>query len=215
MKGITALLLFVSIFGFSQDPHRFANEIKSIEKKYDTVWNSEKETIVFTGSSSIRKWEKLKQRFPTHQIVNTGFGGSEASDLLYYSNELIHRFQPLKVFIYEGDNDINSKKKTKQILKDIKEIIAGIQNKNIETKIVLIAAKPSIARWRLKRKYKQLNRRFKKLSKTNTRISYADVWTPMLDGKKLKKDIFIADGLHLNEKGYQIWYQTIKEFIAD
>ena len=215
MKNYLLLFFFISISIQAQDPLRFKNEVDAIQKKYDTLWDASRETIVFTGSSSVRIWKTLESSFPNHQIVNSGFGGSEASDLLAYSNELIYRFKPKKVFIYEGDNDINSKKKPKRIISDMQLIIAGIRAQNPNTKIVLIAAKPSLARWNHRRNYKRLNRKFKKLSKNDPLIDYVDVWRPMLIGRKVKPDIFIADGLHMNEKGYRIWYETIKDYIGE
>jgi len=215
MKSFFFLIVFISLLGHSQDPQRFADEVMAIQKKYDTLWDAKKETVVFTGSSSIRFWKTLESRFPDHQIVNTGFGGSEASDLLAFSNELIHRFEPKKVFIYEGDNDIYSKKKPKRILSDIQSIIGEIRVKNAKTKLILIAAKPSLSRWHLRRKYIQLNRKLKKLAKSDRLIEYADVWAPMMNGRKVKKDIFIADGLHMNSTGYQIWYDVIKNYIEN
>ena len=81
-----------------------------IVKRNDSLWDSSRETIVFTGSSSIRFWEDLQERFPENQVLNAGFGGSQASDLLYHLNDLVLRYKPKKVFVYEGDNDIFSKK---------------------------------------------------------------------------------------------------------
>ncbi len=213
MRYLFFLLLFVTAFAKAQGPLRFADEIAAIQKKYDTLWDASKETIVFTGSSSIRVWKDLESLFPGHQIVNSGFGGSQASDLLAYADDLILRFKPEKIFIYEGDNDISSEKKTKEIMADISGIISKIRQQNKEALIVLIAAKPSIARWYLKRSYKRLNRKLKRLAKKDTKLQFADVWRPMLDGKNVKTDIFIEDGLHMNAKGYIIWYDVIKSHI--
>ncbi|MCJ7465263.1 MAG: GDSL-type esterase/lipase family protein [Maribacter sp.] len=197
----------------AQDPLRFKEEVASIEKKYDTLWNPSEETIVFTGSSSIRIWHDLETRFPQYHIVNSGFGGSQASDLLAYSDVLIGRFNPKKVFIYEGDNDIAEGKRPKVILKEIQEIIAKIRAARPDTEIVLIAAKPSLARWKLRGKYRRLNRRFARLAKKDTMTTAADVWHPMLTGRKLKTDIFLEDGLHMNAKGYELWYGVLKKYV--
>jgi len=213
MRYIVVLFLFSVLMGYGQDPLRFAAEIEDIQKKYDSLWDSSKETIVFTGSSSVRIWGNLKERFPNHHIVNSGFGGSQASDLLAYSNELILRFKPKKVFIYEGDNDIAGKKRPKEIIATTQEIIARIRANDPNTKVVLIAAKPSIARWNLQRRYKKLNRKFRRLGKKDVQIEYADVWTPMLEKRKVKQDIFLEDGLHMNSKGYDLWYDVIKNYM--
>ncbi|MCM4168780.1 G-D-S-L family lipolytic protein [Arenibacter sp. H213] len=181
--------------------------------KYDTIWDVKKETIVFTGSSSIRMWKNLEAMFPDHQIVNTGFGGSQASDLLKYEQELILKFKPKMVFIYEGDNDIVSHKKPREIIGTTKQIISNIKKSGNDVQIILIAAKPSISRWGYKRTYKKLNRKFKKLARKESGVEYADVWSAMLDGKNVKQDIFLADKLHMNQKGYDLWFSVIAPFM--
>ena len=214
MGHIVRLLFFLAFMTIqSQDPGRFVNEVDIIQKKYDTLWDASKETIVFTGSSSIRTWHDLDELFADHQIINTGFGASQATDLLAYANELILTFNPYQVFIYEGDNDIAANKRPKEIVKTTLAIIKRIREKSRDTQIILIAAKPSIVRWSLKRKYKNLNRKFKRLCKKDNLLQFADVWKPMLQERKLKQDIFEDDGLHMNAKGYEIWYTVIKPFI--
>ena len=95
----------------------------------------------------------------------------------------------------------------------LQEIIQKIKKDNPETNIVLISAKPSISRWKLRSKYKRLNRKLEKLAQKEQYIDYADVWYAMLDGKKLRTNLFIADGLHMNKMGYDIWYYQLKPLI--
>lgn len=208
-----SLFIFVVLKGNSQNPGRFDNEVAEIQNKYDTLWDGLKETIVFSGSSSIRTWEGLEKEFPERQIINTGFGGSQASDLLAYSEGLILKFNPKKVFIYEGDNDLAAGKRPKEIMTTILEINHKIHAKNNDVQIILISAKPSIARWSLKRRFKRLNRKLRRLSKKDDQIYFADIWNPMLQGRKLNPNIYIEDGLHMNAKGYDIWYSVLKPFI--
>ena len=96
---------------------------------------------------------------------------------------------------------------------DTEEIIRRIKTSNSSTQIILIAAKPSISRWKIRGKYKSLNRKFERLAKKDAQIDYVDVWHPMLNDRKLKTDIFIEDGLHMNQKGYDIWYEAMKNFV--
>ncbi|MEM7380485.1 MAG: GDSL-type esterase/lipase family protein [Bacteroidota bacterium] len=213
MRLFLVLTFFVCLFGYGQDQLPFQEEVEALQKKYDTLWDSSKETVVFAGSSSIRFWENLPEVFPEYQIVNSGFGGSQASDLLGFTEELILRYNPKKVFIYEGDNDIFARKRPKRILADTEAIISEIREKDPSTQIVLIAAKPSLARWHLKRGYKKLNRKFRKLSEKHSYLEFADVWEIMLKGRKVRDDIFIEDGLHMNARGYELWYQVIRNYI--
>lgn len=210
---LTASLFLISLASFAQTQNIFTNEVKDITKKYDSIWDSSKETIVFTGSSSVRLWKELEEEFPDHQIVNSGFGGSQASDLLLFIDELILSYNPKKVFIYEGDNDLWSKKRPANVLDTTAEIIRRIKANNPSTQIILIAAKPSISRWKIRGKYKRLNRKMERFTKKDAQLNYVDVWNPMLNKRKLITDIFIEDGLHMNQKGYDIWYEAMKDLV--
>ena len=213
IEVLTACIFFISLSSFAQTQNVFTNEVKDITKKYDSIWDSSKETIVFTGSSSVRLWKKLEREFPNHQIVNSGFGGSQASDLLLFIDELILSYNPKKVFIYEGDNDLWSKKRPANVLDTTVEIIRRIKANNPSTQIILIAAKPSISRWKIRGKYKRLNRKMERFTKNDPQLYYVDVWNPMLNKRKLITNIFIEDGLHMNQKGYDIWYEAMKDLV--
>lgn len=213
MKHFFMALLMVPLMAIGQTDNPFKDEVKSIQKKNDSLWDPSKPTIVFTGSSSIRFWEDVQERFPEYQVMNTGFGGSQFSDLELYLDELILNYNPVKVFIYEGDNDIFAKKRPRQIMKRAEYILSVLQQRNPNMEIVLISAKPSIARWKYRGRYRRLNRKLDKLASENEKIDFVDVWYPMLDDRKVKQDIFIEDGLHMNDKGYDIWYDVIKDYI--
>ena len=218
MKRSCFLLSFVLLLGIfcspvhAQDPERFKEEVEAIQQKYELNEDQSNIKLLFTGSSSIRMWESLESRFPNHIVLNTGFGGSQTSDLMAYLNELVLQHSPNKIFIYEGDNDIAEGKKPRNIIKTTQEVVNNIKSAGYNN-IVLISAKPSIDRWHLKRKYRKFNRKLEKLCEKDPALKFADVWYPMLDGKKLRPELFIEDGLHMNETGYDIWYDVIARFV--
>ncbi len=183
------------------DPRRFQEEVRDLQSRYEAKNTISDKTILFTGSSSIRLWDDLEKRFSEFDIVNTGFGGSQTSDLLAYSNELILQYKPAKVFIYEGDNDLaEGSKRPEIVIRDIETLTGRIWEQDPNTPVVLISAKPSITRWQLRHKYRKLNRKLLKLCEADPRLEYADIWTPMLNGKELRRDLFDEDGLHMNKK---------------
>ncbi len=198
-----------SVYTLAQDPTRFQDEIDEINSQYTE--DLPDSPIIFAGSSSIRFWKDVDQLESDQPILNHGFGGSQMSDLNHYLNTLVLRFNPDKVFIYEGDNDIAEGKDTEEILNDTREVIERINMSSQDAEIYLLAAKPSISRWDLKDQYESLNQAFEELAKsTNGVVNYVDIWNPMLgeDGK-VRSDIFIEDDLHMNEKGYAIWEKVI------
>ena len=212
MKTLILLIAFLlSLPLLAQDPLRFEEEVSKFKNASENFPTENR--IIFTGSSSIRLWVDFKSYFPNHNVINTGFGGSETSDLIYYQDLLIKQFKPKQVFIYEGDNDTNSGKSVASIMKDLKRLVESLKSDGIED-IVLISSKPSIARWQLKNDYERLNARMLKFTQTDESLRFANVWDIMLDKSgKVRKDIFIEDDLHMNKKGYDLWIRVIEPLL--
>lgn len=215
MRKILFLLFFQFILAtlLAQDPLRFEKEVNGLIAGDSNM--NKKKLILFTGSSSIRMWKDLKTDFPKHNVLNRGFGGSEMSDLLYYAKPLILNFQPVRVFIYEGDNDINAGKSPEAILAQADKLLTLLRTQlPPKVKIIFISAKPSVARWQLKSKYEEFNRQLKQWTTSKKNVLYADVWKPMLDSSgEVRKDLFIEDNLHMNLKGYEIWKSVMEKFM--
>ncbi|WP_297763927.1 GDSL-type esterase/lipase family protein [uncultured Muriicola sp.] len=215
----TKLTYFLLLFGSlaflcnAQKAEDFTEEVSMMAGRYDSIWDENKATIVFTGSSSVRLWEGLEDLFPDHQIINTGFGGSQTRDLLKHLQPLVLSYKPKMVFIYEGDNDINFKKRPNRVIRITRKIIDKIWQHYPETEVVLISTKPSIVRWHLKKRYIKLNLKFKEYAEQSPQIAFANVWDVMLKNEIIDESLFIEDGLHMNQKGYDLWYEVIKPFI--
>ena len=212
---LVALLALVTLPGVlvGQNSARFQKEVDSIVSANKFV--NKDNLILFTGSSSIRMWENLKESFPNHNVLNMGFGGSEMADLLYYSDKLILPFKPKQIFIYEGDNDLSLGRSAEQILASADGILSLVRQRLPESEVIFISPKPSLKRWALKEKYEDYNEKLKAWTTKKHNVRFADVWTPMLDSDgKVMQDIFIADGLHLNEKGYSIWTSALKKYVG-
>lgn len=214
MKKFLLLLFAVCFFAgclLAQDPERFEKEVSKLEQQ---SFDSTRQVILFTGSSSIRGWKNLQQYFPEKNIVNNGFGGSHMSDLIHYYESLILPFQPAQVFIYEGDNDIASGKAAKDVLKETRTLIKKIKKDLPGTEIVLISAKPSLARWKLKEEYGELNELYRRLALKMEHVKYVNIWDVMLDASgEPRKDIFLEDGLHMNKQGYDLWAEKIRNYL--
>ena len=204
---LTLLLCAFSLSFFAQDPHRFEKEIDSLKQL--AIPTGDK-AAVFTGSSSVRLWKGLAQDCKRYDLVNTGFGGSQTSDLLYFLEELVLRHKANTVFIYEGDNDINAGKAPDSIILTMKEVVSKIHQVTPDAQIYLISAKPSPSRWQFLEQYTHFNRLLKNYAESSVKLNYIDVWDVMLDrNKRPISKIFIADSLHMNRKGYRLWKRKI------
>lgn len=72
--------------------------------------------------------------------------------------------------------------------------------------ILFISIKPSIRRWELVDQMRAANALIKKVTERDDSLSYVDIDAPMIqENDKPAPKLFAADGLHLNEKGYELW----------
>lgn len=171
--------------------------------------------IVFTGSSSIRRWTDLTQDFPNHRVLNRGFGGSQFSDIRLFFDELILRYQPRQVVIYSGGNDINAKKPVEEVFADMKAIVERIHRELPKTRVTVIAVALNPRRWEQRDDVVALNRMMKDYLSRDSRDTFVDVVPSMLqaDGTP-KPDIFVSDKLHMNRKGYELWIPLVRRVLA-
>jgi lysophospholipase L1-like esterase len=158
---------------------------------------------------------KLDKSFPGETVLNRGFGGSHLIDSVELAPRLVLKHQPRLVVLYAGDNDLGSGKTPEKVLADFKAFVAVVHKELPKTRIAYISVKPSIARWKLVDKIKQFNALVQAECKSDERLVFLDVFTPMLgeDGKP-RPELFIKDGLHMNEKGYEIWAGLVKPIMS-
>lgn len=206
---------FISNFIFAQDaikPNPFQPEIDAFAKA-DKINMPDEGKILFAGSSSFRLWKDVNDYFPGKPILNRGFGGATLLDLIQYSKETIIQYHPKQIFIYCGENDIanNDTVKPKDVFNRFKKLYSILRTQlPASTPIVFLSLKPSIARWSMHEKMAASNELIKSFIKNQKNIQFLDVYSAMLgaDGLPLN-DIFIADKLHMNAKGYSIWQKLI------
>ena len=99
--------------------------------------------IVFTGSSSIRKWQTLADDFPGLPVMNRGFGGSEVFDSFNFGHLTVIKYQPRLVVFYAGGNDIAGGKTPQRVFTDFKAFVAKVHEALPECRICYISSAPN------------------------------------------------------------------------
>ncbi|HYW95891.1 MAG TPA: GDSL-type esterase/lipase family protein [Bacteroidales bacterium] len=167
---------------------------------------------LFIGSSSIRKWNTLKQDFPGLKIIHRGFGGSTSEEALMYMDKIVLPYKPATIVYYEGDNDVPRGYSEEKVRNNVKQFIDRVLEARPDTRIYILSPKPAIARMQLWDKYKTEHKTLKALASEYPNVTYVDVSTPMFDKDgKLRKEIFVNDGVHMNAQGYTIWTRVIRQ----
>jgi lysophospholipase L1-like esterase len=212
-KSILLFLIFTIGFtaGFAQQ-HPFEGEVRSLSARLDSIgWNPG--GTVVTGSSTIKMWRSLPEISSGEAVLNTGFGGSKAADLERYLFPLVLKFDPKRVFIYEGDNDLWADVPVQEILNSLKQIVTRIHLVDPGIEIILIGAKPSPSRWAKKETYQTFNQLLKAYCDREEQVTYLHTWNALTDAQgNPRPELYIQDQLHLNSAGYMIWNGIFKSF---
>ena len=212
-KFIFLVLVFLSALSSSfAQLHPFEQEVRRLSEQLDSLgWDPG--TTVVTGSSTIRMWRSLPEISGREVVLNTGFGGSKAADLERYLFPLVLKFDPKRVFIYEGDNDLWAGVAPEEILASLDRIVTRIQLAVPNAKIYLIGAKPSPSRWAKKDLYQSFNQQLEKYSQRKEGVSFIDTWAALTDSDgNTRPELYIKDQLHLNEAGYILWNGVFKSY---
>ncbi len=190
---------------------RFDREIRVFRKK-DMLNMPEEGSVLFIGSSSIRMWNTLHGDFPDLNSIHRGFGGSTSEDVLKYMDYIVLPYKPSAIVYYEGDNDIPQGMTYEEIILNMRIFIKKTMEQNPQIKIYMISPKPSIRRMLYWDKYTELHKRMKILTDRYNSVYFVDVASPMFKRNgKLNEELFIQDGIHMNETGYDIWKQVLNE----
>jgi lysophospholipase L1-like esterase len=179
--------------------------------------NNERGETLFIGSSSIRQWESLIRDFAPLSVFRRGFTGAYASDVLQLTNRMIISYRPRSIVLYVGDNDIAANKEPRQVLNDIRNIIENTYEVIPTITFYILSIKPSPARMRNWNQAQETNHLLQKYviyaTAAGIKVRFVDISSAMLKDNELRLDLFMSDGIHMNQQGYALWTSILKPIL--
>ncbi|MGI9449244.1 MAG: GDSL-type esterase/lipase family protein [Geminicoccaceae bacterium] len=214
MKLLVTILCLMPALALADypDPKRKQDQVIEFTHHLDETPGQ----VVITGSSSIRRWRSIHDDLAPAKVISTGIPGTNMNDLDHYLDELVLRFRPSVVVIYQGDNDtMIDKVSVQQVADKFDDVMTRIKEALPDISIYVMSVKPSVKNWPKWTKAVEINKRFAARANELDYLHYIDVANPMLgeDGKP-RKDIFAEDGVHLSDKGYRIWTSVLQPILA-
>lgn len=193
------------------NPQRFAKEIAAFAAQPPV-----KGGIVFTGSSSIRLWTTLKEDFPGLPVLNRGFGGSVANDLIVHADTVVFRHRPKVLVVYTGSNDINAKLTPKEAFSDYTRFLNLVHEKLTKTRVIVTSVKIGEKRIEQIPQVQELNRLLEAWAKDKKWARYVDCTSYLADSKgRPIRDYYRADLLHLSPGGYAKWKEILDPVLRE
>lgn len=180
------------------------------------------ENIVFFGDS-ITYGYNIKEFFDDHYVVNSGINGDQTTDLLDNIDKRLYEYNPSKVFLLIGINDIYKNRDEKEIVDNIRKIVKQIKLKRKNTEIFVESVYP------INRNAEEptsmfknenltneavisLNKRIQKLCKEEN-ITYINVFASLADDDGSLKKVYTKDGVHLTDLGYHKVTNILKKYL--
>jgi lysophospholipase L1-like esterase len=197
----------------NHDFGKWEKEISAYEAS-DKTNPPPKRASLFIGSSTIRMWTTLQQDFPKVKVINRGFGGSQIVDSTHFAERVIFPYDPGRVFLRAGGNDLWAGKSPEEVFADFKDFVAKVHSKLPKTQVIFISLSPSIARWKQADKEKAVNTMVQKFVKKTRRVKYIETYSLPLgaDGQP-RPELFRTDKLHFNAEGYKLLAKRLQSIV--
>jgi lysophospholipase L1-like esterase len=166
--------------------------------------------VVFMGDSITDGW-KLTQYFPGKPYVNRGISGQTTPQMLVRMFEDVINLKPAAVLIYAGTNDIarNTGAETVEMVEENFQAMTELAQAH-GVKVILCAVTPvadygprKMTDGRPPADILKLNAWLKQYA-AKAHAVYADYYSALADDKGMLKEGISRDGLHPNEKGYDL-----------
>lgn len=187
----------------------YHEELERIERKKKRL--KHKPGLVFYGSSSFNLWNDIPKLFKEFTPFNIAFGGSTLAACSWFYKKNFKGLAPDAVMIYAGDNDLGDGRHPEEVVLFFRTLLFQIRQDYGNIPVTFVSIKPSPSRWYLEGSIRYTNSNIKKITKEDKNFYFVDIYEAMLDASgKPNNNYFIEDGLHLNKKGYKVWYDIIK-----
>jgi lysophospholipase L1-like esterase len=149
-------------------------------------------------------------------VLNRGFGGSVANDLIVHFDTVVGRHEPKLLVTYTGSNDINAKLTPQEALADYTRFLDMVHEKLPKTRVIVTSVKIGEKRIAQIPQVKELNRLLQSWIQGKDWVRYVDCTSYLADekGHPIRK-YYVKDLLHLSPAGYAKWTQTLGPILRE
>ncbi len=178
--------------------------------------------IIFLGDS-ITDFYDLKKYYE-FEIVNSGIAGWTTDDILSHLDEKVFAFDPKRIVLLIGTNDIKHEKTATYIVSNINKIVDKIKKKKPNVKIYVESIYPinntnqekidhKMVANRTNQKIQEVNKKLEKYCKKSN-LHYINMYPYLLDSEGNLDIRYTTEGLHISDEGYKIITKKILKELA-
>ena len=180
---------------------------------------------LFLGDSITEQYD-LKEYYEDYPVVNSGVSGDFTSSIVENMKKRVYDYNPSKVFLLIGINDLRNGKDVSEIVSNTKEIIELIKENRPYSEIYLESIYPinktdddkisdSVRDIEFdNEKIIEVNDLLKDLAK-DEKITYVDLYNKLIDDDGNLNISYTKDGLHISSEGYECITKELMKYIKD
>jgi len=188
--------------------------------------------VYFEGDSITRRWgtsddqykhflANWRQNFFGWNAANFGWGGDTTQNILWrLENGELDNVDPKVIVLMAGTNNVGKKSpegindaRVDDIARGIRAIVDLCRRKAAKATIVLMGITPRNDNIAVMPIINQINERIAKLA-DGKKVLYLNINDRLADKNgRLLEGMANKDGLHLDEKGYQVWADALKPIL--
>ena len=207
---ISFMCLVLFKFNLSNNNDQENEVLQKNTNIYDIDINPD-DNFVFLGDSITEQYQ-LAEFFEGLPVINSGHGGYTTNDILKNIKEEVYIYNPSKVFLLIGTNDLIHDTPNDQIYENILEIVKKIKKNRSQAKIYVESIYPTNNSHDEKISQKSVMKRSnddidyinKKLEDyfKNTDVTFINVNKGLKDKNGLLKLDYTVEGTHITTLGY-------------
>ena len=177
------------------------------------------DNYLFLGDS-ITDFYDLDKYYEGLPVVNSGIDGNDTQDILDDMENRVYQYNPSKVFLLIGTNDIDHGDSLDSIVDNIEKILLEIRENRPYAELYLESIYPVMegekaVNSRTNEKIMTINDKLEEFCKKE-QITYIDMFDLLVDSSSEKVQInpkYTKDGLHLSDEGYDVVTNEVKKYL--
>ncbi|MEM8946458.1 MAG: GDSL-type esterase/lipase family protein [Planctomycetota bacterium] len=173
-------------------------------------------SILFTGSSGVRRWEQLALDFADYEVIQRGFGGSQFEDLTEVVDDIVLPYNPSAIVVWAGTNDIANGESGTEVFADYQQFVNLVRAAQPDVDIFYLGIMPTPGRQANQPDETVANSAIANQAASDPKLHYVDLPAAFATLNPYNNAAFTSqfvDSIHLNRRGYEFWTSIIRPSI--
>ncbi len=194
---------------------RWERGIATLEAK-DKIETHPDNSILFVGSSSIRRWEDIAADMEPYHPIQRGYGGAKWSDVAIFAERLIspHTFRAVVFFVGNDISGRTTDKLPEEVAGLFAYVVGKVREHDEQAPVFYVAVTPTPSRFVAWPEIRAANTAVRAVCERKDNTYFIGTESIFLDAAgKPRPELFLEDKLHLNRDGYVRWAAAIKSHL--